>query len=161
MHPISKQTIAAYRDLRTRAIRELPLSKCIEIWGLDTPAELVHESEALWPSRQVRVQNHELTLPLIPKKFIKFAIARKSIFREIANMSELGIHENVVKLEEALEFVQESKCTIFLVLELATGGELFDRIKLDCGTNEDNARYYMKQLISGVAYCHENGICHR
>lgn len=31
---------------------------------------------------------------------------------------------------QALELVQDSKATIFLVLELARGGELFDRIKV-------------------------------
>lgn len=42
-------------------------------------------------------------------------------------MSQLGVHVNIVRLEEALELVEDSKCTIFLVLELAAGGELFDR----------------------------------
>lgn len=32
--------------------------------------------------------------------------------------------------QKALELVQDSKATIFLVLELARGGELFDRIKV-------------------------------
>lgn len=160
-HPISKQIIAAYRDYKTLTVRELTLSKCIQIWGLDNPAFYANQDEEHWPSFEVDVQNIHLKIPRIPKKFIKFASNRKSIFREIANMSGLGIHNNVVKLEQALEYVQESKCTIFLVLELASGGELFDRIKLDCGINEDNARYYMKQLLSGVAYCHKNGICHR
>lgn len=33
-------------------------------------------------------------------------------------------------VSQALELVQDSKATIFLVLELARGGELFDRIKV-------------------------------
>lgn len=36
----------------------------------------------------------------------------------------------VVTCAQALELVQDSKATIFLVLELARGGELFDRIKV-------------------------------
>lgn len=76
-------------------------------------------------------------------------------------MSGLEYHENVLRLDEALELVQDSKCTTFLVLELAGGGELFDRIKLDCGTDEESARLYFRQLISGVAFCHNSGICHR
>ena len=47
-----------------------------------------------------------------------------------------------MKLFEVLEYVQASKSTIFLVLELASGGELFDRIKSDCGVTEDEARVY-------------------
>ncbi len=81
--------------------------------------------------------------------------------REISNMSQLGGHVNVLQLYEALELVQESKTTIFLVLELASGGELFDRIKAECGADEVTARLYFRQLLSGVAYCHERGVCHR
>ena len=30
-----------------------------------------------------------------------------------------------------------------------------------CGTSEDTARRYFWQLLSGVGYCHCNGVCHR
>jgi serine/threonine protein kinase len=38
---------------------------------------------------------------------------------------------------------------------------LFDRIKLDCGTREDTAKLFVKQLLDGVRHCHEQGVCHR
>jgi serine/threonine protein kinase len=60
-----------------------------------------------------------------------------------------------------LELTQESKCTIFLLMELANGGELFDRIKIDCGTREETATLFFQQLLSGVKHCHEQGVCHR
>ena len=44
---------------------------------------------------------------------------------------KIGSHSNVLELYEVLEFVQDSKSTLFLVLELVNGGELFDRIKHD------------------------------
>ena len=43
-------------------------------------------------------------------------------------MMLIGRHRNVVHLYEVLEFIQESKSTMFLVLELVRGGELFDLI---------------------------------
>lgn len=132
-------------------------------------------------------------------------------------MCALGRHENVLALHEVLELVQvggvaaaqaarcasdllkprllpfplppsqDSKSTLFLVLEMAAGGELFDRIRADhegaaaaaaaldpqdqppidytattrCappppGTmTEASARRWMRQLLAGVAYCHE------
>ena len=46
-------------------------------------------------------------------------------------------------------------------MELANGGELFDRIKLDCGTREDTARQFFRQVLEGVSHCHAQGVCHR
>ena len=45
----------------------------------------------------------------------------------------------VVGLQEVLEYVQDSKSTLFLVLDLVTGGELFDRIGPGRGTSEVRA----------------------
>ncbi|GMF27382.1 unnamed protein product [Phytophthora fragariaefolia] len=165
IHPTSKQAIAAFEDPCTGHVRELTLPQCIQVWG-----EQMNQSESNAGRQQadpaesyqeVQVKNQTIKVPRIPKKFIKFAHTRRSIHREISNMSGLEYHENVLRLEEALELVQDSKCTTFLVLELAGGGELFDRIKLDCGTDEETARLYFRQLISGVAFCHNSGVCHR
>ncbi|CAH0473619.1 unnamed protein product [Peronospora belbahrii] len=165
IHPTSKQAIAAFEDPYTGHVRELTLPQCIQVWG-----EQMSQSESNMDGQEthfaelyqeVQVMNQMIKIPRIPKKFIKFAHTRRSIHREISNMAGLEYHENVLRLDEALELVQDSKCTTFLVLELAGGGELFDRIKLDCGTDEESARLYFRQLISGVAFCHNSGICHR
>lgn len=50
---------------------------------------------------------------------------------------------------------------IFIVLELITGGELFDKIVADTRFDEPTARFYFRQLIKGVKYCHSQGVCHR
>lgn len=97
----------------------------------------------------------------MPPKFRAFLNARRLIIREIANMAQLSGHINVLRLHEALEHIQDSKSTVFLVLELAVGGELFDRIQLDTGTDEATARHYFRQLLAGVAYCHARGVAHR
>uniref|UniRef100_M4B869 non-specific serine/threonine protein kinase n=1 Tax=Hyaloperonospora arabidopsidis (strain Emoy2) TaxID=559515 RepID=M4B869_HYAAE len=166
IHPTSKQAIAAFEDPFTGHVRELTLPQCIEVWGeqISQSSERSGEMREMDPAelyQEVYVKNQLIKIPRIPKKFIKFAHTRRSIHREISNMSGLERHENVLCLDEALELVQDSKCTTFLVLELAGGGELFDRIKLDSGTDEESARMYFRQLISGVASCHHSGICHR
>lgn len=49
----------------------------------------------------------------------------------------------------------------YLVLELAEGGELFDRIVPDVGVAPDVAHFYFRQLFSAVQYCHSRGVTHR
>lgn len=89
-------------------------------------------------------------------------------------MMRIGRHRNVVHLFEVLEFIQENKSTMFLVLELVQGGELFDLIssnaaKITCNDrippgfteNETAMRKFFRELASGIYYCHNNGIAHR
>ena len=48
-----------------------------------------------------------------------------------------------------------------IVMEYASGGELFDRVLTNGRMQEDEARYFFQQLISGVDYCHSKGVAHR
>ena len=81
---------------------------------------------------------------------------RTLLQREIATMKELN-HPNVLKLYEVLETSRH----YYLVLELASGGELFDLIQENKRFGDSTARKYFQQLILGVRYCHEQGIVHR
>lgn len=62
-------------------------------------------------------------------------------------------HPTVVKLYEVLA----SRSKIFIVLELVEGGELFDKIVGAGKFNEDTARFYFRQLLKGLKYCHAMG----
>ena len=46
-------------------------------------------------------------------------------------------------------------------MELAEGGDLFDKIEADEGVGEDVAHFYFTQLVSAVGYMHSKGIAHR
>lgn len=46
-------------------------------------------------------------------------------------------------------------------MELAEGGDLFDKIESDVGVGEDIAHFYFTQLISAVSYMHSKGVAHR
>ncbi|KAL3058000.1 hypothetical protein OYC64_010220 [Pagothenia borchgrevinki] len=66
-------------------------------------------------------------------------------------------HENVVGLED----FYESRTHYYLVMQLVSGGELFDRI-LDKGVyTEKDASMVIKQVLQAVSYLHENSIVHR
>lgn len=66
-------------------------------------------------------------------------------------------HPNVIKLKE----IFESETQLFLILELVTGGELFDRIVERQYYNEKDAADAVKQICEAVAYLHDNEIVHR
>jgi serine/threonine protein kinase len=66
-------------------------------------------------------------------------------------------HRFVVGMKEVLA----SKTKIFIVLELITGGELFDKIVSVGKLPEETAKFYFMQLLEGVEYCHSLGVCHR
>ncbi|XP_014811025.1 PREDICTED: calcium/calmodulin-dependent protein kinase type IV-like [Calidris pugnax] len=62
-----------------------------------------------------------------------------------------------IKLKEIFETPTE----IALVLELVTGGELFDRIVERGFYSERDAAHVVKQILEAVSYLHENGVVHR
>jgi len=66
-------------------------------------------------------------------------------------------HANIVALLE----VFEDKTKVFLVMDLVTGGELFDRIVEKGSYSEKDAADLIKQVLSAVAYMHEEGVVHR
>ncbi|XP_040967120.1 CBL-interacting protein kinase 23-like [Gossypium hirsutum] len=70
---------------------------------------------------------------------------------------KLIIHPNVIRLYEVIA----SKTKIYIVLELVTGGELFDKIASKGRLKEDVARKYFQQLMNAVDYCHSRGVYHR
>jgi serine/threonine protein kinase len=150
----NKQYIAAYFSERLNSLRELSLNECIQVWGTDHP-EVGDDDKNDLNLEVMQVPGQ------LPTKFVEFIRKRNRIFREIRNMRKISAHINVIRLESVLELVQESKCSIFLVMELANGGELFDRIKIDCGTREDTAVLFFQQLLDGVKHCHDQGVCHR
>ncbi|CAN0853472.1 CBL-interacting serine/threonine-protein kinase 20 [Linum grandiflorum] len=82
----------------------------------------------------------------------------EQIKREISVM-RLVRHPNVVHLFE----VMASKSKIYFIMELARGGELFNRIIAARGgrLKEETARKYFQQLIAAVEFCHSRGVYHR
>lgn len=66
-------------------------------------------------------------------------------------------HENIVKLYE----VYETNNSIYLVMELLEGGELFQRIPFMNNYENTDIKTLMKNLLSALSHMHEKGIMHR
>ncbi|CBQ69408.1 related to Serine/threonine protein kinase [Sporisorium reilianum SRZ2] len=76
--------------------------------------------------------------------------------REIQVLKDVR-HPNIVRLYEVIE----SDRYIGIVLEYASGGELFDHILAHKYLKEEHACRLFAQLISGVSYLHQKKIVHR
>jgi serine/threonine protein kinase len=159
----TKQYVVAYYSQRNNALQEVSLVQCCQLWGPNPDAVGDDETGERDLKQEVFALSlgHKVMLPIVAPKFADFVRRRRRILTEVRNMRKIRNHVNVIRLEQVLELTQESKCTIFLVMELASGGELFDRIKIDCGTREETARIFFRQLLLGVRHCHSQGVCHR
>jgi calcium/calmodulin-dependent protein kinase I len=66
-------------------------------------------------------------------------------------------HPNIIQLEE----VFETNDRIYIVTELVTGGELFDRIVLRGTFTEADAAGLIRKVVGALEYLHSMGIVHR
>lgn len=66
-------------------------------------------------------------------------------------------HPNIIKLFETFEGDRD----LYLVMELCSGGDLFERTKAAGAFSEADAAIIIRQVLRCVNYLHERGICHR
>ena len=79
------------------------------------------------------------------------------LLRTEISVLRLVKHPNLIRLYDVFE-TQEA---IFLVMELVTGGELYEHIVGRARFTEFECYNVVKPLLTGVAYLHELGIVHR
>jgi len=97
-----------------------------------------------------------VAIKVLDKEKIQKQNMGAQVKKEISIMKMVR-HENIVFLKEVLA----SRTKIFIVLELVTGGELFDKIVAKGRFNDDEGRFYFKQLVEAVQFCHQQDVCHR
>ncbi|KAI9567517.1 kinase-like domain-containing protein [Boletus coccyginus] len=89
---------------------------------------------------------------------------RKTVDKEMKIHAALK-HRNVLEFVSAvvveLKYKHHYVPGIYMLLEFAAGGDLFDKIAPDVGTGEDVAHLYFKQLVDGMDFIHTQGVCHR
>jgi len=76
---------------------------------------------------------------------------------------EILLHQHLGRHRNIIEFLAsgDSPAYQWIAMELADGGDLFDKIEADVGIAEDVAHFYFSQLISAVSYMHSKGVAHR
>ncbi|XP_069118684.1 MAP/microtubule affinity-regulating kinase 3-like isoform X12 [Argopecten irradians] len=97
----------------------------------------------------------EVAIKIIDKTQLNPSSLQK-LFREVRIMKLLD-HPNIVKLFEVIE----TEKTLYLVMEYASGGEVFDYLVAHGRMKEKEARAKFRQIVSAVQYCHQKHIVHR
>ncbi|KAI3760700.1 hypothetical protein L1987_51098 [Smallanthus sonchifolius] len=109
---------------------------------------------------KVKVALHILTgikvaIKLLERQSINDSDGER-VKREIKIMRLLS-HPHIVRLFEVIE----TQSTIYLVMEYMNSGELFDYITENRRLEENLARHFFQQIISGVESCHLHMVVHR
>ncbi|KAJ1157701.1 hypothetical protein NDU88_010401 [Pleurodeles waltl] len=109
---------------------------------------------------KVKLARHVLTGREVAVKIIDKTqlnpTSLQKLFREVRIMKILN-HPNIVKLFEVIE----TEKTLYLIMEYASGGEVFDYLVAHGRMKEKEARAKFRQIVSAVQYCHQKCIVHR
>ena len=97
----------------------------------------------------------EVAIKIIDKTQLNQTSLQK-LFREVRIMKCLD-HPNIVKLYEVIE----TDKTLYLVMEYASGGEVFDYLVAHGRMKEKEGRAKFRQIVSSVQYCHQKFVIHR
>ncbi|XP_064159598.1 MAP/microtubule affinity-regulating kinase 4 isoform X5 [Anguilla rostrata] len=97
----------------------------------------------------------EVAIKIIDKTQLNPTSLQK-LFREVRIMKGLN-HPNIVQLFEVIE----TDKTLYLIMEYASGGEVFDYLVSHGRMKEKEARAKFRQIVSAVHYCHQKNIVHR
>ncbi|KAM6896769.1 calcium/calmodulin-dependent protein kinase type 1D [Lycodopsis pacificus] len=103
---------------------------------------------------QEKLTGRMFAVKCIPKKALKGK--ESSIENEIAVLRKIK-HENIVALED----IYESPDHLYLIMQLVSGGELFDRIVEKGFYTEKDASTLIRQVLDAVTYLHKMAIVHR
>ena len=101
---------------------------------------------------------HRVAIKIIRKGSISKMTQKQSnqVLNEVKILQSVS-HPCVINLEDVIDTSEY----LFIVLELAEGGELFDKIIEKTKMNESEAKEYFFQIASAIQYLHSKRICHR
>ncbi|AEA38832.1 BR-serine/threonine kinase-like protein (nucleomorph) [Cryptomonas paramecium] len=111
---------------------------------------------------KVKLAYHSKTNKKVSVKIIRKILFSKKpdlkikIHREISVM-KLMFHPHIIKIFDVLE----DSTYLFLVIEYASHGELFNYLVKKGQLHNREALCFFQQIVSGIEYCHRYRICHR
>ena len=107
---------------------------------------------------KVKLAKHKLTkeqvaIKILEKSKIKTKKYLERIEKEIKYL-KLFNHPNIIQIYEVIE----SSSSFFIIMEYASGGELFNYIVEKEKLSEEESSFYLYQIIQGVIEIHKKKI---
>jgi len=96
----------------------------------------------------------QFAIKIIDKKNVKQDLHRLAIEMDVLKSV---CHPNIIELKEIFETDE----TLYIVTEVVSGGELFDRIVEKGSYSEKDAAMLIRKLIEALDYLHDKNIVHR
>uniref|UniRef100_A0A674D0L0 non-specific serine/threonine protein kinase n=1 Tax=Salmo trutta TaxID=8032 RepID=A0A674D0L0_SALTR len=117
---------------------------------------------------QPHIGNYRLLKTIGKGNFAKVKLARHILTgREVAikiidktQLNPTSLQKVKGKTLKLFEVIETEK-TLYLVMEYASGGEVFDYLVAHGRMKEKEARAKFRQIVSAVQYCHQKNIVHR
>ena len=107
------------------------------------------------------VQNINTSETFACKKVSKSNVINLIKFKDEISILSKSDHPNIIKLYK----IYESNRSLYLIMEFCKGGELIKRIAERAQNKkmytEKDAAEIFQQIMSGIEYCHNQGISHR
>lgn len=101
------------------------------------------------------ISKQQVAIKVIEKAKLK-PLDLDHIHHEVRVMKMLH-HPNVVRLYQ----VFDTAARLYLILELGSGGDLFDHITKHGRLSDDTSKAYFGQIVAAVDYCHKHRVVHR
>ena len=102
----------------------------------------------------LKATGEQVAIKILPKSS---SAAAAPLLDEAELMRALFWHPHVVNLLDSFETAE----SLVLVMDLCSGGELFDRVVAMGSYTEADASEVMRYVMSAIAHCHSRGVAHR
>ncbi|KAI4475872.1 hypothetical protein M0804_014037 [Polistes exclamans] len=112
----------------------------------------------IFKDSKIKSENPKVAVKIIDTQHGRQDYIVKNLTREAKLLSMLH-HPSIVRLYETIQYGS----VYYLVMELATGGDLCTHIKQQPSgmLDEMTAKLYARQLVSALKHMHSRGIVHR
>ena len=105
---------------------------------------------------KLRAKPPQVAVKILEKERIHDVADVERVAREI-HILKLIRHPNIIQLYEIIETPKQ----LYLIMEYASGGELFDYIVAQGRVKDPDSCRFFQQILAGIEYIHKLNIVHR